>query len=266
MENSFVPNAKTVTPFLWKITLWLLLLGLVSVTLKHVFGMPSLLGLIGLFDLNGEGGFPALFSTALLLTSASLLWLIYTMDKKKTGKAHPWKTLCFVFIFLGLDELLVIHEKFDRFQTVLNNYLQLPAGYLYWVATYAVLLTAFAVYFLRFYLQLPKDSRLRFTVAGIVYVGAALGMEIITAFLTKNLQLGPYPVSLLEALEEVMEMIGVILFIRALLLHIRNQPTYPVLNVNLQYRSNGEKEETYLKEAEVRTAILPESTGKKLNK
>ncbi|RYZ56996.1 MAG: multidrug transporter [Chitinophagaceae bacterium] len=228
--------------------------------------MPSLLGLIGLFDLNGEGGFPALFSTALLLTSASLLWLIYTMDKKKTGKAHPWKTLCFVFIFLGLDELLVIHEKFDRFQTVLNNYLQLPAGYLYWVATYAVLLTAFAVYFLRFYLQLPKDSRLRFTVAGIVYVGAALGMEIITAFLTKNLQLGPYPVSLLEALEEVMEMIGVILFIRALLLHIRNQPTYPVLNVNLQYRSNGEKEETYLKEAEVRTAILPESTGKKLNK
>ncbi|HEV7333489.1 MAG TPA: hypothetical protein VGN63_20810 [Flavisolibacter sp.] len=231
-------------------------------------GTPKLLGLIPMFDLNEEHNPPAFFSAILLWSSAGLLWVCYTSEKRKNaGKAHYWKTLTFVFLFLGFDELFTIHEDFSRLEpflsTYLQNYLHFPGTYLYWVIPYIILVVFFILYFLKFYVQLNRDSRLRFTLAGTLYVGAAIGLEITSAFLSKGMQLSPFAVSLLEATEEIIEMCGITVFIRGLLIHIRNQTSYPVFSFNIHYHSDFFEGVANRNEANVRTTnkegTLPEN-------
>lgn len=76
-----------------------------------------------------------------------------------------------------------------------------------------------ALVFIKFIIHLDGKTRTMFLVAGVLYVGGAIGFEII-----ENLYADAYGqdimYSMLQNLEEGMEMAGIIVFIAALLGYI----------------------------------------------
>jgi hypothetical protein len=170
------------------------------------------------FDANREKSFPNLYSAYALLFCAFLLGAISLA--RKTAGAHyvaHWALLGALFLYLSVDEALVIHEKLisplrSAFGT--DGFLRQA-----WVIPGAVAIFVFALAYLRFVLDLPARVRPLFVVAGVVYVGGALGMEMVDGYYLSVFgdTLGQ---ELLTNTEEALEMLGVVVFIYALLMYL----------------------------------------------
>jgi len=251
MKLIITPEPKKITHFLYKIVAIVILIGLLTSFAKNIFNLPGNSAIVRFFNLNGEANIPSLYSASAIWFCSALIWFIYKEEKKLQNKgAAFWKWLCFVFIFLGFDELLAIHEKTKSIAIFFSNYIQLPKMYLYWTILYGILLLFFAIYFFRFYFSLKKITRIRFTIAGIVFVGGAVGMEILGGLYEKRIlggglydtQVGfeAFGMGIIIAIEEGMEMVGIVLFIRALLYHICTLNSYPVLIIDFKIKSKSE--------------------------
>ncbi|HEV7330648.1 MAG TPA: hypothetical protein VGN63_06360 [Flavisolibacter sp.] len=235
MKHTLTLHAEKTTSLLLKIIAGLLVAGLISNYVKYALGYTSVMGLVPLFSLNGEYTFPSLFSTFILWFSAALLWFISYRKKNVADKeSFYWKGLSLVFVFLGLDELLTIHENFARIEPFLSKYIQVFSKFMYWTVAYGFLVILFAIFFSRFYLRLPKSTRIRFGVAATLYVGGAIGMEIAGAWFTKMYTMPAVSRGIFAAVEEGMEMTGIVLFIKALLLYIHQHIEIPFADVRIQ--------------------------------
>jgi hypothetical protein len=165
-----------------------------------------------------EGNVPTFFSTMVLLAAAALLYAIACGEAAQgSRRARPWRILSYVFLYLSLDEAAELHELCRHIpRSWLPHW-----GILYWqwVVVGVVGVVAFVLGSWRFMRRLPRDTRTRFLVAGAIVVSGALGLEMVGA------SIFPLPGSDLyvvieQTLEEFLELLGVICFINALLLHM----------------------------------------------
>jgi hypothetical protein len=207
------------------------LLGLLVVllTLAHLAALWSTLRygrqhgefIINLFDLDSEHNIPTLFASACLLGCAALLALIAHADQCQSyGHAHYWRLLSLAFLGLAADEVLVLHEQIN---TPLRNWLGVGGAlHFAWVIPYGLGLLVLLSLGIGFIRRLPNRSRLLFGSAGALYVGGALGMELLGAHIVSTQGRG-LTYEWVTTLEEVLEMSGVALFIYALLSHIERQ-------------------------------------------
>jgi hypothetical protein len=171
-----------------------------------------------LFDLVGENNIPAIFSFALLLVTAILLYYIgqAILDKKKK---KYWKGLSIIFVFLALDEILEIHEKVDSYIRLNHFNDVLNISEYVWVIPYSLLVLIVGLLYLKFVLQLPPKIRNLFFITGSLYVFAAIGIDSIQGFIQMH-ELNHFYYWLLTTIEEPIEMCSIILFIYALLNYI----------------------------------------------
>ena len=165
---------------------------------------------ISFFDLDEEEAFGTWFS-ALILFFAGLLSLF---QARYPGTAPNrwhfcWWLLGIGFCMLSLDEVAGFHEFIN---TVVED--------THWTTYGAMLVLVAGIAFLPFTLALPKRTRTLFIIAGVIYVGGAIGVEWGTIWHEDNDLLDTLGYNLWTAVEEFMEMTGVILFIYALLAHI----------------------------------------------
>ncbi len=185
--------------------------GLVVELLQHG-PLPDLdEDLVGLFSLSYEGNLPTWYSSALLLACAVTLGVIAPSAPPR--ERRYWSLLAAVFGYLSIDEAVGLHEQ-------LNELVHLGGAlYFGWIlpAGAAVLLLGLA--YLRFLWQLPADTRRRFILAGVLYVGGALVMEIPLGLWTEAHGDAGLGYSLIDFVEESLEMIGAALFLLALLRH-----------------------------------------------
>src|SRR5690606_32380910 len=92
-----------------------------------------------------------------------------------------------------------------------------------WVLPFSVLVTVFVLAYLPFVRALAPRLR-RITVgAGALYVGAAMGLEVVDAAYTRVYGFANLTHALLYSLEKVAEMWGVILFLYGLLCLLREE-------------------------------------------
>ena len=91
--------------------------------------------------------------------------------------------------------------------------------------------TQCATAYLPFLWALPARTRWLFILSGAIYIGGAVGVEWATIWYEENDQLNTLAYNLWNAVEESMEMTGVILFIYALLGHIAANPKTTFLKV-----------------------------------
>ncbi|MBV1851215.1 hypothetical protein [Catellatospora tritici] len=99
------------------------------------------------FNVDKEKNLPTLFSSAVLMLAACVLWQIGT-EAKAAGRRYVrhWRGLSVVFVALSLDEVAQAHEVASR-----SGVLRLgAASYLSWMVFVAPLVLAFAVSYLRF--------------------------------------------------------------------------------------------------------------------
>lgn len=140
--------------------------------------------------------------------------------------------LSLTFLFLSFDEVLALHEKYGQ---VIGDYMlgKQKVIYFSWVVPYAILATVFALLFIRFWLTLPFKTRILFMIACVIYVGGAIGMELMGGMIVKHIHSEGLPYAISECLEETMEMGGVILFIYVLLDYItKNNLKFVLVSAN----------------------------------
>jgi len=185
--------------------------------------------LLNRVDLGFEPSLPAFYSSLALLAAASLLALI-TIGEKREGGRHVWHwgILACMFAGMSLDETIMLHELFvntlrDRFD--LHGVL-----YFSWVIPGMLTVAVVGLSYLRFLFRQQKSTRNLFIIAATLFVGGALGMEMIAGILVESnihegeaAGLGSLSHIAVQTVEETCEMLGIVVFIYALLCYIENR-------------------------------------------
>ena len=233
MNLSFSVSPKRVTQVLTYVVLCLVLASITGQFAKLVLGYETLLGFVRLFSVDKEGNIPTLYSCFALLFCSSMLFLIASI-RKRAGDRYSlhWWVLSIIFLYLSVDEATSIHEEaINPVRSALNT-----SGLLYfaWVIPAAALVLLFVLAYLRFLAHLPGKTRRLFLLAGLVYLAGALGMELVGAYQTDFYGQENMAYVLIVSIEEFFEMMGIVVFIYALLSYISLQ--MKVKAVNLQIR------------------------------
>jgi hypothetical protein len=182
---------------------------------------PHEVRLAQLVYLDGERNLPTAFSTLMLLCAALLLALIALLERRRNSDGVPyWALLSAGFVAMGVDEAWSFHERLNEPVRALLGGRQLGVYYYAWVAPAIVFVALRGLVFARFLWRLPAATRTAFLIAAAVYLGGAVGIELIEGRFDevhgdRNLVSG-----LIATLQETLEMAGVIVFIHALLTYL----------------------------------------------
>lgn len=165
---------------------------------------------LSFFDLDEEESLGTWFS-ALILFIAGQLSLLHARYARHNPKGFYawWLALGIGFHLLSLDEIAGFHETLN---TVVEG--------THWTTFGLAIVVVIAVAYLPFLRALPARISWKLVFSGIVYVGGAVGVEWATLVYEDNNQLDTLAYNLWNALEEFMEMSGIILFIYTLLKHL----------------------------------------------
>jgi hypothetical protein len=176
-----------------------------------------------LLSLDKEQSVPALFSTFLLFAAAIVLLFVALLERGSRD-ARKWQLLALGFAVMALDENLALHERIiEPMRNLLGGGAegaQLGIFYFAWVIPALGMVAALGVYFLPFLLRLPRRTMVALMVAAAVYLGGAVGVELIEGWWREGHGYRSLGFHLLVTLEESMEMAGTILLIHALLRHL----------------------------------------------
>jgi len=166
----------------------------------------------------------------MLLICALLLWYIYKNMEFK--KKLPWFVLSMIFLFLSFDEIFGVHERLIGYTRETFNL----SGYLYfsWVLPYGIVTAFIAIIYIPFLARLPNKIRFLFILAGLIFVLGAIGIEALGAKHFESFGGDNLEYVLYYTLEEFLEMIGISIFIFALLLYISNNHLSKIAIINLK--------------------------------
>lgn len=193
------------------------LLGLIVEILHYTVDTSGSV-LLPFFSLSVEANLPT-FYAALLLAGCGVLLLLVGAGAAQTGAPfrRRWKALGAVFLYLSLDEAVELHEH-------LGKLLQF-GGVLYysWVVPAGVLVLALGLLYLPLLRHLPQKTRRRFVLAGVLYVGGALALELPLGWWAERAGTENLRYALLDWVEESLELAGSSLFLVSLLSHLRER-------------------------------------------
>lgn len=142
-----------------------------------------------------------------------------------------WQALSIIFLYLCLDEALSIHD--GKFLLYLRSALN-TSGFFYfaWVIPGIILVIICLLAFLGFLTHLPAKFRRLFLMAGTIYVAGAIGMEMLNGYYANFYGQQDIVYAILTTIEELLEMLGIIVFIYALLsymsFHVKELRAYMI--------------------------------------
>ena len=178
----------------------------------------SLAKIILRFDVVTEGNIPSWFSGTLLFISAALAGII-AADARRRGDRYRWHwlALAVLFVLFSLDEVAYLHEGVSNFMGR-NSIGFMEIG---WIIPGAIFVLIAGLAFAPFILNLPSRTRLLFIIAGALFLTGALGLEVVESLLLGDWDFQATPVLISNHLQELFELLGVSVFIYALLSHIK---------------------------------------------
>lgn len=184
------------------------------------FGAETFLRRLRHFELDGENTAIVWYSSLLILVNAAVLAVISILAAKRNHKmVFQWRLLAFVFVFLSLDETASFHESAAapvKEALGLSGYFEFG-----WIVPAIMLVAVFVIYYTPFLFSLPRHIAVRFLFAGGVFVGGAVGLEMVGGNIVDatGSRTGVYLVA--STIEETFEIIGMTLFLAALLRYLK---------------------------------------------
>jgi hypothetical protein len=125
-----------------------------------------------------------------------------------------WFGLAAIFLFLSIDEMLMIHERLiEPMKALVNSSGALNYA---WIIPNVFGLLVFCAIYLRFLFQLPVRTAIFFALAGIIFVSGAIGLEMAGGWSQELHGTTNITYVLIQSFEEIFEIVGVIIFIYAL--------------------------------------------------
>ena len=228
-------HAKTIGRALITAVLLINIASLAARVARYAWGYEGLLKPLRLFDAGEENTIPTWFSSSQLLLCSFLLAAIALAHKRSGGRyRRHWGILSLIFVLLSVDEVASMHESLDA---ELERLLAATTGFdpggpisSFWVVPAAAFTLVVLLAYLGFIAHLPRTTRRLFLLAGALFVLGALGMEMLEAQVVfasgdeagfeSARGLAKIAVGLLTSAEETFEMLGVTVFVYALLGYI----------------------------------------------
>ena len=190
------------------------------------------------FNFDRESNFPTLYSALTLGFCSYLLHLIAMLKKSRQAKfANYWKALSWIFLYMAVDEACTIHELLIPILQEAFN----ARGILYfaWVVPALFLLAIFLLTFRQFIQNLPAKTRTMFILAGSIYIGGAIGMEMVGGYVADTFGFNTFAYGMSARIEELLEILGILIFINQLLVYLQSQLTD--IHFSLSFRSSKTK-------------------------
>lgn len=222
MEISLEP--KKVSLFFLAIAILLTLAHLVNFLFAFYYfeRVDISTGYFSIFNLDAERNVPTLYASVSILFCSVLLSVIGTA-RRRMGDKHSlyWFGLAFIFLFLAVDESSALHEYLIYpVQSTLNT-----SGLLFyaWIIPYSILLLIFLLVYIRFMFNLPRKTMVLFIISGGIFVAGAIGFEAIGGLQADTVGTRTVSYGFITMFEELLEMVGIVLFIYSLLTYIDEQ-------------------------------------------
>jgi len=230
-------NPTSIIRVLVALAFLLLLINVAYQLIAYVIGKPGVYGL-RFFYFDAEDNLPSAYSTLLILISALLLTIITLAKRNQTGAmVFHWAVLSAGFLLMAMDEELSLHEELIHPIRALLGSDNYGVFYYAWVLPAIVLVIVLGLFFLKFLMRLPAKTRLQFVVAATLFLGGSIGVELIGGRFDELYGNENLTYSLIATCEESLEMAGVIVFIRALLVYIADTVK------DVQFRVEGTKDD-----------------------
>ena len=166
---------------------------------------------VAMLDLDQEAGFGTWFSALMLLAVGQLLLVQTAVSRRAAdGLWRWWGVLAVGFHVLSIDEVAGMHEY-------LNTFLKRGEDPAVWTEFAWIFVVVSGAAYLPFLGRLPRRTARLFVVAGLVYTGGAVGIEHVSPDDVNSLSY-----NLWTAVEEALEMAGVIVMTYAVIDHVRD--------------------------------------------
>ncbi len=239
--------AKTIVRALIIAVLFITLVSVAARFALYMWGEEGLLQPLRIFDVGEERSIPAWFESLQFLL-CSILLAVVAVAKKQRGDRYSlhWSALSIILLLLSLDEVASIHEAIgQQSEHLLHSATGFtPSGAItfFWVVPGAAFTLIVVLAYLRFLAQLPQTTRRLFLFAGALFVLGALGIEMLSAQVLSSSEgivswvvssgsmvdresasaIPRLIVGLQTSIEEMFEMLGLTVFVYALLAYIRS--------------------------------------------
>jgi hypothetical protein len=217
----FYFSPKKIARFLTCIVLGLTLTSFAGQVFGHAFN-TSIRGFIERVDVGSDLSIPTWYSS-LALAFCGLLLTVIAVSKKQTQDSYwrHWGFLAALFVGFSIDEVAMFHETLgNALRPIINT-----TGFLYynWVVYAIPLVIVFVLSYLKFLFHLPAKTRRLFCIAGSMYVGGAIGVEMFASLTYSTIGAENLVYAAFTTIEECLEMLGVVVFIYALLSYLNLQ-------------------------------------------
>lgn len=188
-----------------------------SAVLDYGFGYERQGGFRWLTSLDMEQNPAAWYQTISMFVCGVLLALIGQAERGRGAKRWGyWFSIAAIFCFLSLDEFGALHERISEpIRRLIGGEGVLRFA---WIVGWGAALLVIGVTHLRWLVTLPKATRTAFILAGMTFVAGAVGGEMVESAIYSRIQTFHHVgYELTVVVEEVLEMVGILLFVRALL-------------------------------------------------
>jgi hypothetical protein len=171
-------------------------------------------------DVNGEGNLPTWYSVVILAAgaaaTAAVAARVASRHDEHEHDAVAWVLLAALITVMSIDEMTGLHEAVGKMLD--SNVDQLGIGQYAWILPGAVVVVIAARVLGRAVTSCPPRVRRQLLTAAALFASAALGLEAIEAILVNEHRnvLGD-AMHLLTGAQELLEMLAVVLFLRAML-------------------------------------------------
>lgn len=172
------------------------------------------------FDLDNEINVPTWFSSTLFLASAFLAGFIAVVDSQNRSRCRHWVGLAAIFVVLSMVETASLHETVNS--TLRDAFGFGGVRYFVWLVPGVVVLVIVGFMYVGFVWRLPRRTRRIVIVASITFLIGGVGMEMVGRAWADARGVEKVGYDLITLLEEVLELVGVSLFIYGLMLHIES--------------------------------------------
>jgi len=171
-------------------------------------------------DSNQELDILRFYSAVTLLLCSGLLFTIAMAQKaaKNSGFLY-WVVLALIFIFLAITKETGLHESLAVSLRAALNMSKIQ----FYAWAYGIVVIVFPALYLKFFLSLPRRTMLLLILGGTVFLMGAFGLDLIIAYLGRSIYHHTVAYIGLSALEDALEMGGVIALVYALLSYIGSE-------------------------------------------
>lgn len=160
-------------------------------------------------DLGHEPSLPNWYSSLALVSCSGAAWLVHRSARRlRPAEARGWAITSVILLLMAIDEAILLHEMADK---TLHEAWQ-TRGILHFASIVpGMVAVAFVGLLLgRWCLILPPRTRYKLLAAAALFVGGAIGMEMIAGLIADRRGVESLAHACEQFVEEGLEMLGVL--------------------------------------------------------